>query len=103
MKFSMDELRDYRFYEEDLVHPNALAIKIIWKRFKLSVLDREDFVLIHELGKLDENINHKSFYPKSISHQKFVKKILEKIAFLDKKYKHLNLDKETNYFSSQLL
>ncbi len=61
----VDELRDYRFYANDRVHPSAEAIDYIWKRFEESVFSEDSIRLSKEVIKIREGVNHKSLYPDS--------------------------------------
>ncbi len=75
----MDELRDYRFYEPDLLHPNATAIEIIWERFKLVWVASETAALQKEIDTIQKGLLHRPFHPESASHVAFQKKLRLKI------------------------
>ena len=80
----MDELRDYRFYKTDLIHPNELAIDYIWDQLTHTYFDETTFKFYEELKVLLKSIRHRPFNPKSDQHQKFIIKTLNKIrAFSD--------------------
>ncbi len=66
----MDELRDYRYYAEDLLHPSKSAFEHIWKAFANSFLTTEIKKKTNDLNKLLEGIEHKVLYPESKSHLK---------------------------------
>lgn len=87
----MDELRDYRFYDRDLLHPNSLAIDLIWEQFTELCVDQsviEDMKLAQMIFKAND---HKAFHPESKQHQAFLKKNEErKVAFYNK-YPHLKV------------
>ncbi|MBL4664147.1 MAG: GSCFA domain-containing protein [Flavobacteriaceae bacterium] len=61
----MDELRDYRFYTQDLLHPNETAIEIIWNRFKQVWVDSKTEVLQKEIDVIQKGLKHRPFHPKS--------------------------------------
>lgn len=61
----MDELRDYRFYEEDLIHPNKLAIQYIWKNFVRNIISEDAQLILKERNQIIEQSNHKSLHPNS--------------------------------------
>ena len=61
----IDELRDYRFYSEDLVHPNSQAINYIWERFSASSMSFETKVLLKIIRKIKATLSHKSLHPNS--------------------------------------
>jgi hypothetical protein len=56
----MDELRDYRFYAEDMLHPNQVAIDYIWKRFKETNISETAFATMEEV-KMSKSLSHKPF------------------------------------------
>ena len=79
----MDDLRDYRFYSEDMVHPNNLAIKHIWSIFKDSWISQKAQSISKEIEHIQKSIEHKPFNPKSIAHKKFKENLSQKIQLLN--------------------
>ena len=55
----IDELRDYRFFKEDMVHPNELAVKYIWERLQQSWIDNESIDFINEAGQYKRLLEHR--------------------------------------------
>lgn len=82
----MDELRDYRFYAEDMLHPNQVAIDYIWKRFKETTISENAFGVMEEVERIQKSLSHKPFNPNSESHLKFESKVREKITILENQY-----------------
>jgi len=82
----MDELRDYRFYAEDMVHPNQVAINYIWERFFETVISEESHSIVEEVGSIQKGLQHSPFNPDSEGHLKFKEKLREKIATLVSQY-----------------
>lgn len=82
----MDELRDYRFYSQDMLHPNQLAIDYIWERFVQSHISENAYSLMEEISGIQKSLLHKPFNPESESHQTFVKQLQQKINQVHKKY-----------------
>ncbi len=82
----MDELRDYRFYAEDMLHPNQVAIDYIWKRFKEITISENAFATMDEVSTIQKSLSHKPFTPNSESHLKFESKVREKITKLENQY-----------------
>ena len=78
----IDELRDYRFYKTDLIHPNELAIDYIWSRFTNTFFDKTTLEFYKELKILFKSIEHKPFNPKSDKHQIFIRETLSKTKAL---------------------
>ena len=75
----IDELRDYTFYKEDLVHPNNKTIKIVWERLTKGTGSTNLQSYVNEVTKLKKDINHKSLYPKSENNISFLKRIIQQI------------------------
>jgi hypothetical protein len=82
----MDELRDYRFYAEDMLHPNQVAIDYIWKRFKEAAIPETAFATMEEVESIQKSLSHRPFNPESESHLKFESKLKEKITKLVSQY-----------------
>ena len=78
----MDELRDYRFYSEDMLHPTKVALDYIWKRFKENFISEASFDIMDEVETIQKGLSHRSFNPNSESHQKFLKNLNQKIQSL---------------------
>ena len=94
----MDDLRDYRFYSEDMVHPNKQAVEYVWEKFKSVFLDDKTVSTLEEIGKISAARNHRPRNIHSEEHQKFLKLILSKIEELEKKYEYLDLADDKKYF-----
>jgi hypothetical protein len=75
----MDDLRDYRFYETDMLHPNTSAIDYIWEAFLESYFDGETIEFVREWKKIRKALKHKAFYPDSKEHQQFIKNTLQQL------------------------
>lgn len=82
----MDELRDYRFYGEDMLHPNQVAIDYIWKRFKETTISETAFSTMDEVETIQKSLQHRAFNPNSESHQKFEAKLKLKVTKLLEEY-----------------
>ena len=78
----MDELRDYRFYSADLLHPNATAVDYIWSRFVETSIDNNTILTMKEVATVQNGLKHRAFNPESTSHQKFLQKLDEKMQFI---------------------
>lgn len=85
----MDELRDYRFYKEDMIHPNQIAINYIWEKFYENWFSDEALDLKKQVLKIQRGLEHKPFNPNSNEHRKFLASLQEKIETLKKKYSHI--------------
>ncbi|MTH16428.1 GSCFA domain-containing protein [Flavobacterium sp. LC2016-01] len=85
----MDELRDYRFYTEDMLHPNQIAIDYIWKLFSENYIAQESISVMQEVDEIQKSLRHRNFNPESEQHQKFLAKLQQKINFLGEKLPHI--------------
>jgi hypothetical protein len=81
----MDELRDYRFYEEDMVHPNKTAINYIWEKFVTACFSEESQVTMQEVENIQKGIAHRPFNEESEQHARFLMILEEKKGNLLKK------------------
>ncbi len=81
----MDDLRDYRFYRSDLIHPSELAVDYIWEHFKKSWIDKNSYKLMNEVEYIRKAIQHKPFNENSPKHQSFLETLQLKIDELSKK------------------
>jgi GSCFA family. len=75
----MDELRDYRFYKEDRIHPTAEAENYIWKRFSETYFPKETQSKISEIQKIHRELTHRPLNPESDSHRKFLQNLRSKL------------------------
>ncbi|MCC7332709.1 MAG: GSCFA domain-containing protein [Flavobacteriales bacterium] len=90
----IDELRDYRFYQQDLIHPTQQAIDYVWKKFSETFFDIPTQKLNEQIEKIQQAANHRPFDFESESHQKFIKTQLFNIQQLEKKIPFLNFENE---------
>ena len=86
----MDELRDYRFYKRDMLHPNETAIQIIWEKFKGVWVASETETLQKEIDTVQKGLLHRPFISESASHKAFMENLQEKIIALQKRISHIN-------------
>ena len=82
----MDELRDYRFYSEDMLHPSQVAVNYIWERFKESSISETAYATMDVVENIQKSLQHRPFNPNSESHQKFEANLKEKITKLVAQY-----------------
>lgn len=97
-----DVLRDYRFYKEDLVHPNETAINFVFEKFSHAFFDETTRELRKELEKILSAVNHKPFVKESDAHQKFIATQIRHIEKLASDFPFIDLSREKNYFQEQL-
>ncbi|MCD8261402.1 MAG: GSCFA domain-containing protein [Bacteroides sp.] len=89
-----DELRDYRFYAEDMLHPSSVSIHYVWEKFRESYFDRETLSLLEEIDSVKKALNHRPIHPGSPEHAHFLEQIVLKINRLTEKYPNLDLENE---------
>lgn len=97
----MDDLRDYRYCSEDLLHPNSMAVEYIWQKFSEKYFHIETHQLLEEIESLKTALAHKAFHPKSVEHQKFLSKLKDKITKLSNR-KHLDYTHELIFLEQQI-
>lgn len=78
----MDELRDYRFFSEDMIHPNQIAIDYIWEKFSENYLSENALETSKEIDSIQKALNHKPFNPNTEQHKKFVEATQKRIKNL---------------------
>jgi len=96
----IDDLRDYRFYAEDLVHPNYQATQYVWEKFVDACIDNDtskQFKLIREIKLAYQ---HKPFNPETSQHHQFLKKYANETAHLMEQFPNIQLTEELNYFKT---
>lgn len=85
----MDELRDYRFYSEDMIHLTNTAINYIWERFVFTWLSPSTSEVMEKVDKIQNGLSHKPFNPNSEQYLGFKEKLQQKIAYISEKYPHM--------------
>ncbi|MEZ4795716.1 MAG: GSCFA domain-containing protein [Flavobacteriaceae bacterium] len=78
----MDELRDYRFYNEDMIHPNQTAINYIWEKFKTVWISKDAIETMCVVEEVQRGLLHKPFNPNSDAHLQFLQNLEKKKAQL---------------------
>lgn len=86
-----DELRDYRFYAPDMLHPSPQAVEYIWEKFSEAFFSDETKQFINEWKPIKEALAHKPFHPESEEYRKFMDKTMLKVSALSKKYPNFAL------------
>jgi hypothetical protein len=96
----VDDLRDYRFYKSDMLHPTEQAEDYIWENFKDTFFTPETSSVVDEWTSLNMALKHKAFHPASASHQQFLKATLRKLLALKQK---INIDSEIAAVEQQIV
>ena len=84
-----DELRDYRFYKEDMLHPSDQAVAYIWERFSAAYFSKETNAFLEKWRPIKAALNHRPFNPDSEEYQIFMQRTQEKIEELKRQYPEL--------------
>jgi hypothetical protein len=95
----MDDLRDYRFYKEDMIHPSSLAENYIWEKFIAQYFEKDSKEFLKEWEKIRKAIEHKPFHSESEGYQTFLK---ETITKLQKLSSMVNVEKEITFLKNKL-
>ena len=85
----MDELRDYRFYKEDMIHPTSLAVDYIWQKFKDSWISEGSGQMMKNIEDIQKGMAHKPFNPDSEAHKSFLQKLEVKKQDISANYPHI--------------
>lgn len=81
-----DELRDYRFYKPDMLHPSEQTVEYIYERFAEAYFSEDTRKFLAEWKPIKEALGHKPFHPESEEYKKFMDKTMLKVSMLSKKY-----------------
>lgn len=90
----LDELRDYRFYADDMLHPSPTAIRYLWDRFSTVFFSDETKKIMQECESIRKALSHRPFHPDSEEHKRFLGQIVLKIERLNGKYPYLEFGKQ---------
>lgn len=96
----MDELRDYRFYKADMIHPSEVAEDYIWQKFTETYMEEDTRRFLAEWTSIRKALQHKAFHPESEEHQAFLRKTIARLQSLSKQ---TDVSEEIQYLEQQLL
>ena len=94
----IDVLRDYRFYDVDMVHPNYMATEFVLEKFAESCVDENSRALMEEVKQIVIARKHRALHAKTVAHRQFLQSHLEKAKGLMSRYPFIDLTEEINYF-----
>lgn len=94
----IDVLRDYRFYDIDLAHPNYAATEYVFEKFIQHFVQADAQALMEEIKKITIARRHKPFQPETEAHKEFLLTHLKKVVQLQERYEFLGLEEEVKYF-----
>lgn len=90
----IDELRDYRFYEEDMIHPSSLAVDYIWNRFGRTFFSTKTLEINRQWNNLAKAINHRPINNNTESYFRFLRNTLYKLNSFQSMHPHINCEDE---------
>lgn len=88
----VDQLRDYRFYKSDLIHPNDQGQEVVWEFFKTQWIAASLDPILKEIHSIQQGLAHRPLHPESEAHQEFLSELKNRIAKLQSLYPHLKFD-----------
>ena len=98
----MDELRDYRFYADDMAHPSTLAIDYIWQRFGEVVFDATTLAINKRIEQIVKASEHRPFDSKSEEYKRFCHAMFRRAEELERECEHISLKNEKEFFNTYL-
>ncbi len=101
-EYVIDDLRDYRFYAEDLVHPNFAASGYVWEKLIETYMNAETQSIMKQVAEIQLAFNHKPFFSGSIEHQKFIQSCIRKTESLLEAHPQLALQDHLAFFRTSV-
>jgi hypothetical protein len=81
-EWMIDDLRDYRFYKSDLVHPSEMAEAYIWQEFQNAYFKTETKLMWEKINRIQTSLSHRTIHPESVAHKRFLRKLLQEMIEL---------------------
>jgi hypothetical protein len=98
----IDDLRDYRFYNDDMLHPSQAAINYIWNSFAECFLEKKTIEIWNDVAKISRALNHRFITNSPAGMKKFSEQMLQQIEQIQAAHNEIDLSDEHNYFSMML-
>jgi hypothetical protein len=98
----MDDLRDYRFYSDDMLHPSPAAVDYIWEAFASCYIENKTLDLIHEVTNITNACEHRFNTGSDSKRAGFAETMISKITMTSKKLPSIDFTEELEYFRSLL-
>lgn len=90
----LDELRDYRFYARDMIHPSEVAVDYIWQRFSETFFSEETEKIINDWNPIRKSIEHRPLSNDKENYENFLQQTLQKIEQMADKYPQISFDRD---------
>lgn len=101
-EYVIDDLRDYRFYAEDLVHPNYAASNYVWEKWVETYMNEETQGIMKQVAELQLAVQHKPFFAGSTQHKEFLQNCIAKSERLLSLYPYLPLNDQVQFFKQEI-
>ena len=101
-EYVIDDLRDYRFYAEDLVHPNYAASNYVWEKWVETYMNEETQGIMKQVAELQLAMQHKPFFAGSTQHKEFLQNCIAKSERLLSLYPYLPLHDQVQFFKQEI-
>jgi hypothetical protein len=101
-EYVIDDLRDYRFYAEDLVHPNYAASNYVWEKWVETYMNEETQNIMKQVAELQLAMQHKPFFAGSTQHKEFLQNCIAKSERLLSHYPYLSLNDQVQFFKQEI-
>jgi hypothetical protein len=98
----MDDLRDYRFYDDDMLHPSTTAINYIWDAFSACFIESKTMNLWNEVVKITKACKHRFHTDSSLKIKNFAVQMIKEISDIESRVPSIDLSHERNYFQNLL-
>jgi hypothetical protein len=99
----MDELRDYRFYNSDMIHPNNDSIDYIWTKFQETYFSIKTIDIVNRCEKIRQSLNHKPIVDDRNEYHSFIEKLKNKIDLISSETPLYDWSNELNKVKKELL
>ena len=98
----MDELRDYRFYAEDMTHPSSVAVDYIWQRFAECAFSAQTLKTNEQIERIVKATQHRPFDASSEEHKAFCRTMIERCEQVERLHNEIKMTDEKEFFNSYL-
>jgi hypothetical protein len=98
----LDDLRDYRFYAKDMIHPNEVAIEYIWEHFKNTCIHKNSYSVMAQVEQVQNAIHHRPRNNTSEAYKIFLQKHLQLIESITLQERSIDLNNERDFFEQQI-
>lgn len=97
----LDDLRDYRFYKQDMIHPSEQAIEYVWEYFAESFFSATTAQILGQIQKVHKALQHEALFPEAPDFRAFIQQQLQKLDALEQQYPYLNWQDERAAFQQK--